>query len=61
MYIYIYIYIYIYTIVNRTSKSRQGVYMAYIPDHREPQGSYTTTSKFVHEYSRDIWHISSLV
>ena len=28
--------------------------MAYIPNHRaviQPQGSYTTTSKFVHKYS----------
>ena len=38
--------------------------MAYIPDNRaviQPQRSYTTTSKFIHEYSRDICHISSLV
>ena len=34
--------------------------MAYIPDHRaviQPQGSYTTTSKFVHEYNRDMPYI----
>ena len=45
-------------------KMKRKVFNEYIPNHRaviQPQGSYTTTLKFVHEYSRDICHISSLV